>query len=174
MNKINDNNNKMILIDNDDIEYILEFKIENDHIKFKIIENKVYAPFIYENNFTMKDFIDHSSVFRCCDSLEEVLYHLNNLYKQNKITLNNLGLPNERYIYFNLMDISEEIETEILEIKLKMTENKDDALVDLYNIQKEQIQLLKKIKKLVNKYSAKEHPFTKIINNLLKECDTKI
>ena len=144
MNKINDNNNKMILIDNDDIEYIVEFKIENDHIKFKIIENKVYAPFFYENIFTMKDFIDHSSVFRCCDSLEEVLYHLNNLYKQNKITLNNLGLPNERYIYFNLMDISEEIETEIFEIKLKMTENKDEALIDLYNIQKEQIQLLKK------------------------------
>ena len=142
---------QMLLVDNDDVEYILEFKIEYDHIHFKIVENKVYAPFTFEASFTMKDFIDRSSAFKSCDKLEEVLYHLKNLYNKNKITLDNLGPKKERYLTFSLMDISEEISTDHFKIYLEMTENKDKALADLYEIQRDQIELFKNIKNLIEK-----------------------
>ena len=44
-----------------------------------------------------------------------------------------------------------------------MTDNKDKALADLYNIQKEQMKLLKK----VQKYLSEEHPLNKEISKYL-------
>ena len=167
-------NKQMLLRDSDDIEYILEFTIEDDHIHFKIVENKVYAPFTFESNFNMKDFRDRSSVFEACDTLDEVLYHLKNLYNQNKITLDNLGPKKERYLTFSVMDISEEVNTQYFTIYLEMTENKDKALEDLYNIQKDQIELFKKIKNLVEKNLAKEHPLKKSLDDIFDECGSKI
>ena len=172
MNKENDK--KMLLKDGEDIEYILEFKIEGEYIHFKIIENKVYAPFTFEGNFTMNDFIDHSPAFKSCDNLEEIIYHLNNLYTQNKITLNNLGPVKERYLSFSLMNISEEVQTSDFILCLKMTENKDKALDDLYNIQCEHIELFKKIKILIEQNLEKDQPLLKKINAIFEECDSKI
>ena len=165
---------KMLLKDCDDIEYILEFKIEGEYIHFKIIENKVNAPFTFEGNFTMKDFIERSSAFKSFDNLEDIIYHLNNLYRKNKISLSNLGALNERYLSFNLMDISEEVQTNDFVLSLKMTENKDKALADLYNIQSDHIELFKNIKLLIDKNLSKEHPLLKSINDIFEESDSKI
>ena len=165
---------QMLLKDSDDIEFILEFKVEDDHIHFKIVENKVYAPFTFEANFTMQDFINRSPAFKSCDKLEEVLYHLKNLYNQNKITLDNLGPKKERYLTFTLMDISEEKNTQYFVVNLEMTQNKDKALDDLYNIQRDQIELFKNIKLLIEKNLANEHPLKKSINDILDECGSKI
>ena len=104
-------NAKKLLKDNYDVEYILEYTIENDSILFKIIENKVYSPFTFEAEFTLQDFIDHHAAFKSCDNLDEVLRHLDNLYKDNKIILDNISQADERYLYFNIFDISEEIRT---------------------------------------------------------------
>ena len=165
---------KMLLSDSDEIEYILEFKEESDHIHFKIVENKVYAPFTFEGSFTLQDFISHCSAFKSCDNLGEVIYHLKNLYKQKKISLDNLGPQNERYLSFRLMDISQEVKTDDFEITLLMTNEKDKALEDLCKIQNEQIELLKKIKTLVEKSLANENPIKKSINAIIDECDSKI
>ena len=168
------NDKKKLLKDSDEIEYILEYKIEGEHIHFKIIENKVYAPFTFEGSFTLEDFIERSSAFKSCDNLEDIIYHINNLYSQNKITLNNLGPLKERYLSFILKNISEEVQTNDFTLYLKMIENKDKALADLYNIQSGHIELFKKIKLLIEKNLAKENPLLKSINNIFEESESKI
>ena len=163
-----------LLKDNSDIEYILEYRIENDAILFKIIENKVYCPFTFEKKLTMEDFIELHPAFKSCDNLKEVLRHLNNLYKENCIILDNIGGNDQRYMHFKIFDISEEIKTKDFILNQKMTEEKDKALEDLYNIQKKQIGLFKKIKSLVGK-NKKESKFGEsILKDLEKKCQFKI
>ena len=72
------------------------------------------------------------------------------------------------------MDISQEVKTDDFEITLLMTNEKDKALEDLCKIQNEQIELLKKIKTLVEKSLANENPIKKSINAIIDECDSKI
>ena len=122
----------------------------------------------------MEDFIERSSAFKSCDNLEDIIYHINNLYSQNKITLNNLGPLKERYLSFILKNISEEVQTNDFTLYLKMIENKDKALADLYNIQSGHIELFKKIKLLIEKNLAKENPLLKSINNIFEESESKI
>ena len=165
---------KMLLRDSDDVEYILDFKVESDKIHFKIVENKLYAPFTFEGSFSMEDFRERSSAFNSCDNLNEIIHHLNNLYKNKKIALNNLGLETERNLVFTIWDISEEKDTEDFGITLLMTEEKDKALEDLCHIQNSQLELLKKIKTLLEKNSANESPFKKSINAIFDECESKI
>ena len=165
---------KMLLRDSDDVEYILDFKVENDKIHFKIVENKLYAPFTFEGSFSMEDFRERSSAFNSCDDLDEIIHHLNNLYKNKKIALNNLGLENERTINFTIWDISEETETKDFTITLLMTEEKDKALEDLCHIQNSQLELLKNIKKILESNESNESKFKKNINAIFNECESKI
>ena len=167
-------NSKMLLKDSEDIEYVLEFQIEDNKIHFKIIENNVYAPFTFEESFSLEDFIERHAAFKACDNLEEVLYHLSNLYKNKKITLNNLGPKEERYLSFTVYDISIESNTQDFVLKLKMTSDKDKALADLYKIQKDQLELFRKIQELAQKNLPKEHPLKKSISDILNECKSKI
>ena len=164
----------MLLTEDDGVEYKLEFYVVDDTIHFKIIENKVYSPFTFEAKFTMEDFINSQPAFKACDGLEEIIMHLNNLYKDNKIKLSNCGSPKERILNFEIYDISKEVKTDDFYLKLIMTENKDEALDDLYNIQKKQLELLKDIKLLIGKDLSKEHPLYKGINKIFEECDSKI
>ena len=164
----------MIITEDDGIEYKLEYKIIDDSIHFKIIENNVYSPFTFEAKLTMEDFIKIHCAFKSCDNLEEIIYHLNNLYKNNKIKLSNSGQPKERIMTFEIYNISEKKETEIFNLILLMTENKDEALDDLYNIQKKQLELFKNIQSLMNKELSKENPLYKGITKLFEECNSKI
>ena len=163
-----------LLKDSEDVEYILDFKEENDKIHFKIVENKLYAPFTFEGSFSMEDFRERHSAFNSCDDLNEIIHHLNNLYDKKKITLNNLGLDNERTLNFNIWDISKEEDTEDFAINLLMTKEKDKALEDLCSIQNSQLELLKKIKILLEKNVSNESPFKKTLNSIFDECESKI
>ena len=174
MEEENEQKKVMLLKDSEDVEYILDFKEENNKIHFKIVENKLYAPFTFEGSFTMEDFIKRSSAFKSCNDLKTVIHHLNNLFNQKKIALNNVGLEKERYLVFTIYDISEEKDTEDFGITLLMTEEKDKALEDLCHIQNSQLELLKKIKTFLEKNSANESPFKKSINAIFDECESKI
>ena len=131
---------KMYLEDDDGTQFIFRMILENDSIHFTLKENKVYVPFTFENSFTFADFIEHHKIFKACNDLEEVYGHLNNLYDKNKISLYNMGGEDHRYLVFKVDFISEEnVDTNDFELNLKMTEEKDRDLLELYNIQKQQI-----------------------------------
>ena len=158
----------------DGVEYNVEFTKEGDHIHFMIKESNLYPPFTFECDYTMEDFIAQHKAFRSCDDLDEILKHLYNLYDQKKVDLASIGLSQDKQLIFNIWDISIENDTKDFKATLKMTENKDEDLAKLYDIQNEQIKTLLEIKEYTEKNIAKENPFSKEILQLLETCKIEI
>ena len=166
---------KMLLSDSDEIEYILEFKEESDHIHFKIVENKVYAPFTFESFYTLDQIIKLHKAFKACDDLEEVYKHLLNLYKRDKMALMDV-ISSEKLLINCRFDYISVEDTENIDIivEKKMTEEKDRDLLELYKIQKKQLETFKKIKKMVEKGMTKENPLYKEIFKIIEQCRSKV
>ena len=169
-----DNQEEMKLEDGDGIEHHFEMYKNGDKIHFKIRENKVYPPFTFENDFSMEDFIQHHKAFKSCADLDEVLYHFKNLYNNDKLSLFYLGQTDERSLTATIWDISEEKDTSEFVLKRQMTEKKDIALSDLYNIQKKQVEILKEVKKMINESLNDQNPLKKTITEILGRCKTVI
>ena len=125
-----------ILAKNEEIEYYFKFFKEDNGINFILKEREVYAPFTFEGTFTLDELIDYHRGFKSCNDINEVIWHLNVFYNKSKISIENLGYKEERYLYLKAWDISEEFESEAFALKHKITDNKDKALTYLYNIQK--------------------------------------
>ena len=167
----------MYLEDDEGTKFVFTMKIENNSIHFCLKENKVYVPFTFENSFTKDDFIERHKIFTACADLEEIYEHLKNLYGKNKIILYNMGGEDHRDLIFKVDVISEEnVETTEFELDLKMTEEKDRDLLELYNIQKQQIAKLKKIKGIITDKNGvpKEFPIYKKIYDIIEECESKV
>ena len=107
--------------------------------------------------------------------LDEVLYHLKNLYNNGKLSLFNLGEAYKRALIASIWDISEEKDTQDFVLERRMTEKKDIALSDLYNIQKKkQVEVLKTIKKMITESLNVQNPLKKNITEILAKCKTVI
>ena len=117
--------------------------IEDESLKLNLFEIGSFAPYIYEKLITLYEMKEQYKMFRSCDTLENVKYHIDKLFKNKKITLTK---DKEDTITFHLKAylISEEKNIEI-EANRIMTTKKDDALLKLYSIEKDQIKLLKEI-----------------------------
>ena len=87
-----------------------------------------------------------------------------------------VGASNERMLVFNVAFISnQEEKTQDFTLELNMTENKDDDLLRLYNIQKDQIAALRKVLKLLNdEQMSKELPFYKAIKDEIQKCESRV
>ena len=157
-----------------EVEYLLKMTKEGDHIHFMLRECNLFPPFTFEGDYTMKDFISKHVAFKSCDNLDELLEHLSNLYKQNKIELSNLGGNEELQLRLTIWDISVEEKTEPFIVELKMTENKDEDLAKLYEIQNTQVEILKQIKEYVKKNMENQNPISKKILELLKDCPIEL
>ena len=166
---------EIYLKDHDQTEYVFRIILEVEMIKFWLRENKIYAPFTFEASFTLQDMIDHHKVFRACDDLEEIHKHLLNLCDKGKVKLYACGPDSERNIIFQVNFIANENEdTNDFVVTLKMTEEKDRDLLELYKIQKAQIAKLRQIKNLINQGLSKEHPLYKEINSIIEQCRSKV
>ena len=172
--EIKENKKIMKLKDSyDDVNYFVEFYKEGDHIHFKLKESDLYPIYTFESDYTMDDFIQQHKAFKSCDDLDEILQHLYNLYDNQKVGLFSAGTKEERYLNFKLWDISTEEESKLFKVILVMTENKDEDLAILYDIQKKHIGNLKKIKSLIDD-KAKNSPLGKEILKLLDECQVDL
>ena len=168
---------EMHLIDlDDDIQYILKMFLEEDKIHFWLKEDKIFTPFTFEQFFTYEQFVEHHKIFKACDNLKEIHKHLINLYNAKRIKLMAVGGSNERMIIFNVAFISKQEEsTNDFTLELKMTENKDDDLLKLYKIQKDQIAALRNVFKLIKDAEmSKELPFYKAIKDEIQKCESRV
>ena len=156
------NNNKKLYLDTiENIEYIVEFKIEeneerNESIHIIIKENDESVPYTFEGYFTLEDFIARHIGFCSCKSVQDVLSHINSLFNQNKIFINDIGLDNERVLVLKAWDISIETKSKDFILTRKMVENKDKALIDLYKGKKQLKKMLEDIVKLANERDIKD------------------
>ena len=165
------NEEEIMKLTSSEATYLFKFEKEGDKVHFAVKESEVYAPFTFEESFTLKEFIERHKGFKACDNVDEVIRHLKSLYKKKKIKIEKLGPSSDRYLFIWAWDISKEFESALFDLKQKMTDDKDKALLDLYNIQKEQMKLLKEIQSIAKNNLTKENPLNKEIEELLKEKD---
>ena len=123
--------------------------IENDKLVLKLNEIGAFSPFIYLKKLTLDDFIKNHKMFRSCENLQEVQNHIAILFANNKIKLTQ-SKDEENAIILNIKarNISEDVQIKI-EGERKMTTRKDESLMKLYKIQKNEIKILKEIENFI-------------------------
>ena len=163
--KINDvPANERIKLDDDTI-YRFSCTVKSGYLTLKLAEIGAFAPYIYEKVLTLEQIQKNYKMFRSCDNLEKVQYHILKLFENKKIRLKK---EKEDYIKFilNVYMISDNLDIEI-EAKRIMTTIKDDALLKLYEIEKRQLKLLKEIESSAKKLG--NNNFVEKINEIKKK-----
>ena len=163
--KINDvPANERIKLDDDTI-YRFSCTVNSGYLTLKLAEIGAFAPYIYERVLTLSEIQKNYKMFRSCENLEKVKYHILKLFENKKIRLKK---EKEDYIKFilNVYMISDNLDIEI-EAKRIMTTIKDDALLKLYEIEKRQLKLLKEIEMSAKKLG--NNNFVEKINEIKKK-----
>jgi len=163
--KINDvPANERIKLDDDTI-YRFSCTVNRGYLILTLAEIGAFAPYIYEKVLTLKEIQKNYKMFRSCENLEKVKYHILKLFENKKIRLKK---EKENYIKFilNVYMISDNLDIEI-EAERKMTTIKDDALLKLYEIEKRQLKLLKEIENSAKKLG--NNNFVEKINEIKKK-----
>ena len=163
--KINDvPANERIKLDDDTI-YRFSCTVNRGYLILTLAEIGAFAPYIYEKVLTLKEIQKNYKMFRSCENLEKVKYHILKLFENKKIRLKK---EKENYIKFilNVYMISDNLDIEI-EAERKMTTIKDDALLKLYEIEKRQLKLLKEIEISAKKLG--NNNFVEKINEIKKK-----
>ena len=150
-----------IKLDNDTI-FSFSYLVDNDHIILTLNEIGAFAPYIYKSVLTLDEIQEKYKMFKSCDNLKEVEKHIGNLFKDRKIKLKK---EKEDAIIFELtvFNISHEVDIQI-EAQRIMTTKKDDVLLQLYKIEKDQIKLLKEIEESLKKLGPDGNNLMKKIN----------
>ena len=156
--------NERIKLDDDTI-YRFSCTVSRGYLTLKLAEIGAFAPYIYEKVLTLEQIQKNYKMFRSCDNLEKVQYHILKLFENKKIRLKK---EKEDYIKFilNVYMISDNLDIEI-EAKRIMTTIKDDALLKLYEIEKRQLKLLKEIEMSAKKLG--NNNFVEKINEIKKK-----
>ena len=138
---------------------------KNEKICLKLREIGAFAPFIYIKKITLEGFKKIHPMFRSCDDLKTVEKHINKLFHDKKIELKPPQKKNDPINFIiKAGNISEEVTIPISGERM-ITSKKDEALLKLYEIQKDQIKLLDEIKKYIE---SKEKNGNEIINKIKK------
>ena len=158
--------NERIKLDDDTI-YRFSCTVSRGYLTLKLAEIGAFAPYIYERVLTLEEIQKNYKMFRSCDDLEKVQYHILKLFNDKRIKLKK---EKEDYIKFilNVDMISINLDIEI-EAKRIMTTKKDDALLKLYEIEKKQLKLLKEIEISAKKLG--NNNFIEKINELKKNIN---
>ena len=138
--------NERIELDNDTI-YRFSCTVNNNLLTLRLSEIGSFAPFIYETELTIEDIHSNYKMFRSCDTLEEVKSHIDKLFNKKQFKLKK---EKEGFIKFIITThhISKIVVIEV-EAKRIMTCKKDEALLKLYKIEKDEIKLLKEIENII-------------------------
>ncbi len=165
--KINDvPENERIKLDNDTI-YRFSCSLNDDSIRLTLCEIGAFAPYLYRAILTLDGIKEKYKMFKSCDTLEQVQEHINRLFNDKKIKLTK---ENDDTILFNLrvFDISYEKVIQI-EAKRIMTTKKNDALINLYKIQKDQNKILKEIENYIQNTGSNGNNIIAKINEIKKK-----
>jgi hypothetical protein len=130
-------------------------------------ENTAIAPFYYNRSFTIEELQELDDIFRTCD-LNEIKDHIKSLFKENKIEL--------IYDNENKTIIKMELSVVLFVTKYKVyfklykqmipEEIKDEQLLNLYEIEKNKIKMIKELASIFNSFNNQEE---KAIGEKFKE-----
>ena len=157
--------NKRIKLGDEDTIFRFSCALDKDCLRLTLEEIGAFAPYIYRRELELKEIQKKYKMFRSCDTLEEVQKHINRLFDNKKIKL---VQKDENTIIFNLT-VYEVSQAKVIQIEAEriMTSKKDDALIKLYKIQKDQIKVLKQIENYVKNVKPNG-------NNIINEIKKKL
>ena len=149
-----------------DIYYDIYNDGNTDYLYIKMTENTAVAPFYYNRSFTIEELQELDDIFRTCD-LNEIKDHIKSLFKEKRIKL----------IYENNKEIIKmELSVVLFVTKYKIyfklykqmipEEIKDEQMLNLYEIEKNKIKMIKDLASIFNSFSNQEE---KAIGEKLKE-----
>lgn len=157
-----------IKLDNDTI-FRFSCSVEDENLKLKLSEIGSFAPYIYEKLISLDEMKQQYKMFRSCENLKEVKRHIDNLFRDKKIELTK---DKEDTITFNLTVYSiSEVKKIQIEANRIMTTKKDDALLRLYHIEKDQIKLLKEIDKFCKNLGPNGNNIVEKINAIRQKYE---
>ena len=163
---------KIIKIDNVDRKYVKKlgedklFKFEceniNEQLRIGLIEINAYSPYYYEAFFSKDDLDEKNDVFRAKRTIDEIIVSLLKLFEKRGSLGNTEG---DNIIVSFQIPSFEEYEEIKFELEKKTVEDKDAALLDLFDIQKDNIKILNKIREECRK-KPNDPVFQKILECL--------
>ena len=137
---------------NKDTSFDIFFDVyEGDEIKYlyiKMEENTANEPFKYNRSYELKELYENNIIFKACDTMEEVRDYLKQLFKEKKIKIRYDENEKEEIIIMEMDAIlfATPIKIEFqLYREMVMDDQKEDKLIELYNLNKSQLRKLKKI-----------------------------
>ena len=152
-----------------DIFYDIFYKDNERYFYIIMQENTANAPFYYIRSYTIKDLHDINKIFKVFEenNFEEIKGYMKTLFEKKKIVLT-FELNSEDIIN---MELNVVLFANPDKINLKLyremipQEEKDQKLLDLYNLQKNKNQLLKEIKSIIESNIGNKQN-KEIINNI--------
>ena len=156
---------------NDDTIYRFFCTVKNNCLFLKLYEIGAFAPYIYEALITLDKMREINPMFKACDTLEEVSDNINILFKNGKIKLSK---ENDKTITLNITALLiAKVETFKIDLQRKITSEKDDTLIKLYEIQKKEIKLWKEMEKLLKEKGGKGNSLLSKMYDIQKKYDKK-
>ena len=151
---------------NEDTLYQFDCIIDDNQLILKLSELDALAPFIYIKEITLDEIRKCHKAFKSCKDLNEVKEHIDKLFKNKRISLDqDKNDKTNVKIKFKIFYISLEDDFEI-KVERKMTELKDQMLLKLYEIQKNQIKGLKEIENYLKKNGGYGQEIIQKINEI--------
>ena len=140
--------------------------IDDNQLILKLSELDALAPFIYIKEITLDEIRKCHKSFKSCEDLNEVKEHIDKLFKNKRISLDQDKSDKTNVkIKFKIFYISLEDDFEI-KVERKMTELKEQMLLKLYEIQKNQIKGLKEIENYLKKNGGYGQEIIQKINEI--------
>ena len=143
-----DKNKKIRL--NEETLFQFDCSEDDECLTLKLSEIDAVAPFIYIKKITLKELqTEVHKMFKALDKLKEAKEHIEKLFIDGRIKLRQ---EKEEEIFFDITAyyISEEVTFSII-LEREMTKYKDQMLLKLYEIQKQQLKKIKEIEKSAKK-----------------------
>lgn len=155
---------------NDDTIFRFESSVADDSLSLKLFEIGAFAPYIYEVILSLDELINIHKMFKSCENIEEAKAHIDKLFELKQI---NLTQEEKDHITFNINahDISIEQEFKIDAIR-KITTEKDESLMKLYEIEKKQLKLWKEVEAFAEKFGSNNNSLLSKIRSLKPKIQT--
>ena len=150
----------------DDKIFMFECEIVDDTLRLSLKEINCYSPYYYEAFFTLTSLCEKNNVFKACKSLEEVKSHILKLFNGAGV-LKSVDDDEKILLMLKMYNISVVIQ-ESFELERKTIEDKDEALMKLFNIQKNNINLFQKIIEKCEDDDYKDQKAAQDILNILQ------
>ena len=129
---------------NENTTFRFSCDVEGDFFVIRLSEIGILCPFIYTEKLTLEQIREKSAAFKSCD-LPKVKEHIDKLFSQGNISLTRED-DDSITLNISLHDISQTVGIKIDSHK-KMTTEKNETLLNLYEKEKKDINVIKEIEK---------------------------